>query len=114
MMTNLQYAASLRAIADFYEQHPAMPQQSAVYIFTDKAGFLDAIEAMQNPGATVHLHLESTSPYPNSTVEMQFEGLTLQVNVPRNQIATEITTVGKLDSTVEKALHALVFKPEES
>ncbi len=89
-MTNTEYAAGLRAIAEFYETHPDMPQPLTPHVYTyDKATFLLAVRNLADGGIVYKKAGEDLNGY--YIAHRQFEKATLEISIPRKTVCRLVT-----------------------
>lgn len=87
-MTNIEYAAGLRELADFYETHPAMPQAHnplRVYIY-GRENFIRAALELSSGGKITKSADKPTEIYPYYHAKRMFGGVGLDVVINRNQV----------------------------
>jgi hypothetical protein len=91
-MTNIEFAAALRAIAEFYEQHPdAMQPHPNMHIFpSDREEFLKAAVALSRGGKLTKKADPLDSCYPYYHAIRDFGGVTIDCQIARNLVCRKI------------------------
>lgn len=90
-MDNKQYAAGLRAIADFYEQHPEMPRSEGLYVFKyEREAFVKAV-AMLVDGGKVKKRTVGSGICEDFVADRDFGGVKLSIRIPRKNLCKLIS-----------------------
>jgi hypothetical protein len=91
-MTNLEYAAGLRQVAEFYETHPEMPLPPAticVYSW-QKPDFLVSVKEMAK-GGTIHKKVDADAECGYYRTIRHFGAVQLEASIPRRTICRLVT-----------------------
>jgi hypothetical protein len=88
-MTNLEYANSLRQVADFIESHPDFPQPHhtiSVHAWGGKGPFLSAVVLLKDGGTVQKTADDPEKTWPRYHAKRLFGGITLDIGIDRSEI----------------------------
>jgi hypothetical protein len=102
-MTNAEFANSLRAVADFYEKHPDMPQppEASLWVYThSKTYFLNAAKMMAD-GGTIQKRVDLPGDVMNYYhVERLFGGFLLDLCITRETMCRKVKQMVEIETFV--------------
>jgi hypothetical protein len=114
-MTNSEFAAALREVADFYETHPKMPQFSGPWIFSsNREEFLLAVKDMADGGRVEKRADRLDKSYPKYYAERKFGELLLSMQIDRSLVCVLVRPAEYScpDSLLEATNEYLTPQPE--